>query len=41
MWVLEIEDRYHPRDPQLISLLDEKLGELLARLSGGLSPGSW
>ena len=40
VWMLEIEDRYHPRDPQLISLLEEKLGELLARLSGGASPRS-
>jgi len=37
VWVLGIEDRYHPRDPQLVRLLEEKLGELLARLSDGSS----
>lgn len=40
VWVLDIEDRYHPSDPRLISLLEEKLGELLARLAGGPSPRS-
>lgn len=33
--VLGIEDRYHRHDPRLIRLLEVKLGELLAGLSGG------
>jgi len=35
--VLGIEDRYPPRDPALVRLLEVKLGELLAEVnSGGL-----
>ncbi len=35
--VLGIEDRYPPRDPALVRLLEFKLGELLAEVnSGGL-----
>jgi predicted protein tyrosine phosphatase len=32
VWVLGIEDRYHRNDPELTRLLEEKLGELLARI---------
>jgi len=37
--VLGIEDRYHRRDPVLISLLEVKLGELLAEHGSGTVPG--
>jgi protein-tyrosine phosphatase len=40
VWVLGIEDRYHRHDPELIRLLEIKLGELLARLSGDRPPPS-
>lgn len=40
VWVLGIEDRYHPHDPQLVQLLEGKLGELLVRLSDGAPPRS-
>ncbi len=33
--VLGIEDRYPPRDPALIRLLEAKLGEILAEVNSG------
>lgn len=40
VWMLEIEDRYHRHAPELIRLLEGKLGELLAKLSGDPPPRS-